>query len=243
MKKFLSALLILALVGTLAGCQGSPSTSSDPSSSPSHTESGSSETVDASTAESSVTSIDDTVTSVPVSSETPATPSSSSTDEVISTPSLTPREQMNGEWRFVLPENKHTSDVYAFMGNRLVYDITITSDNAVLLLEKHYRRTDFDTVGAVEYFENKRYTLISTSQDIKPESFKGELSVSTDNANTFILNISGYETALGEKLIKEKHYFTLASDGKLTWSKAELLSEDFQKQYFPFDTETVFTKK
>lgn len=269
MKKYLTVILIVVSLLCFCGCKNNDDVLSDFTSFSSKTDNISSGIIDSSDAEPTTAESEDTTESQNIPSnnkagsdtkspsQTPSnspssqnntsdTPSENSTDlteNQPSIPTLTARQKMTGEWRFILPENKHTADVYAFVGHRLVYDITISDDNNISLLEKHYKRSDFDTIGAIEYFEGKRYTLVYTSQDVISGSFSGDISISPENENTAILNLSGYEIATGQQFIKEKHYLTLTDDSHLSWTKAELLSEGFNKKYFPWDNETVFLKK
>lgn len=238
MKKYLSLLLVFVLLFLFVGCKKNEDVLSDYASSQAET---------TSTSSGMIIATDDTDTSTEtnqgVVSDTKPDDTTASTENPSSATTQTPRELMNGTWRFVLPENKHTSEVYAFTGHRLVYDLTISDDNNVTLLEKHFKRTDFDTIGDVEYFEDKRYTLVHTSQDVKPGSFAGEISITNYDENTAIINLNGYETATGQYKINENHYLVINDEGQLKWSKAEIISNEIDKQYFPWDSETVFQKK
>ena len=42
--------------------------------------------------------------------------------------------------------------------------------------------------------------------------------------------------------INEKHYFVLNENGQFKWVKVDTISNEIDKQYFPWDIETVFTK-
>ncbi len=186
-----------------------------------------------STAQSSQnTSINSSSQSSAVSSQAP-TPA----------PTVTPLQKMIGTWRMVIPENTLSMDCLANMGYRIVYDLTIAEDYEVYLSEKHFLCSETETVGTVEYFDGKRYTLMYDSLRESQGSFAGDISISPENENTAIISLRGQEITTYRYYIEEIHYLTLIDDTHLKWNKAELHSERFNEQYFPWDAATVFTKK
>lgn len=181
-----------------------------------------------------------------VDSTAPQTPAESSKTPVqndTTIPEIRARQKMTGTWRFTIPENTLPSDGFIYEGYRLVYDLTISEGSDIFLSEKQFLRSDTETVGAVEYFDGKRYTLMYDSLVLIQGSFSGEISILPENEKTAILDLSGYETRTGRFYIEEEHYLTLIDDSHLRWTKAELHSEWFDEQYFPWDSSTVFTRK
>ena len=199
------------------------------------------------------------VSETPVKSSTPSSSTiqssqnnnsnSSSQSSVVSSqtsipaPTVTPLQKMLGTWRFVIPENTLSMDCIANMGYRIVYDLTIAEDNEVYLSEKHFLCSETETVGTVEYFDGKRYTLMYDSLAVIQGSFSGEISISSENKNVAIIKLGGREIATGRYAIDEIHYLTLIDDTHLKWNKAEVYTEILSEQYFPWNAETVFIKK
>lgn len=184
-----------------------------------------------------------TATEAPETTESPDTTKALETEAPpVPVPTLSPREIMTGTWRYIIPEDKQPTGSFMYMGYRLVYDITISENNDVTVSEMHFKRTDTESAETVEYFEGKRYILMYQSITSNAGSFKGKIAISPENENLAILDINGYEIALGTYFIEEKHYFMLVND-KLIWTKGDLNSKDFKEQYFPWDASTEFTKK
>ena len=154
---------------------------------------------------------------------------------------MTMRQKMVGTWRFTIPENTLPDEGFIYPGYRLVYDLMISTDNEIILSEKQFKQSDTETVGEVEYFDGKRYTLMYNSLELIQGSFSGEISISSENEAVF--ELYGYETQTGRFYIEETHWFTLIDDTHLQWSKSEIHSEWLDEKYFPWDSSTVFTKK
>lgn len=268
MKKNLSIILVVMLLLCFSGCKSKDDVSSDASSISSKTESVSSseesstvESEDATVSEdssssskvSSTSTVTSQTSSVSTVSKTTVTSDGASSSEVPSqssevpsqnptiVPTVTPLQKMIGTWRLVIPENTLSMDCLANMGYRIVYDLTISEDYEVYLSEKHFLCSETETVGTVEYFDGKRYTLMYDSLRESQGSFAGDISISPENENTAIISLRGQEITTYRYYIEEIHYLTLIDDTHLKWNKAELHSERFNEQYFPWDAATVFT--
>lgn len=153
----------------------------------------------------------------------------------------TTRQKLIGTWRFTIPENTLSEQGLIYPGYRLVYDLMISTNDLIILAEKQFKQSDTETVGEVEYFDGKRYTLMYNSLALIQGSFTGEISIASENEAVF--ELYGYETQTGRFYIEETHSFTLIDDTHLQWSNSEIYSEWLDEQYFPWNASTVFTKK
>lgn len=153
----------------------------------------------------------------------------------------TPAEKMAGTYSCTyLPGTLPVGGRFG-RNNVYVFDITIGSDENVIISEKEYYPSDTADYGAEAYFDGKRYILINDSANMCEQSaFKGHFATEAGKENVAEINIRDYEPFTGQFFVNETHFLTLTDASHLQWTSCESESGGL---YFPFNTSTVFTKK